>query len=175
MSFAEHEKIISQLDNGLSKVKAQDIFEQLELFQYRYPELDREELTLHLQDFQKYSKKESFISEPAAMKLLGKTAVELWALFPKIKSNKTHQIEFLEYLCALYSKSYTELNEIGMNEVIRKALLQVRGAALEVKEKEGKLKELKTCVSGKDYRVILKFFWSIYSILLMIQMRTRSM
>lgn len=82
-----HFKIIEQIDGGLGQLiektyEDKDIYEQLELFQYKFPDIDRDELTEHLRKFQKYSKKLSYVNEPQAMALMGITAVELWSLFP---------------------------------------------------------------------------------------------
>lgn len=143
----EHYRLIEQLNEGMSRLVEQtiedkDIYEQLELFQLKFP-TDREELVKHLTDFQKYSKKNSYISDHDAMRLFQITAVELWTMFPSVKTNKSHKIEFLEYLCCVYDKSVEELNQIAFTETIQASLLDVREACLLARELELELRALK--------------------------------
>ena len=143
---ADHYRIIELLEAGMSKVVSKtvgerDIQEQFELFHYKFPSIGREELNKQLVQFQKFSKTNSYVSEHEAMRLLQKTAVELWALFPDIKQDKSHKIQFLEYLCVIYEKSFAELNQVTFNVRIQNALLEVRRSCLESRELETKLKE----------------------------------
>lgn len=76
-----------------------------------------------------------------------------------LKESKNHRLDFLEYLCVLFNKSFAELNSIKFNSTIQDALLEVRAACLEARAfedilrehdaKEMERKELVSALTGK--------------------------
>lgn len=108
--------------------------EQLELFLWKFKDIQREEITDRLNEFIKFDVgKKGELEENEAMMLLEyrgetKTFRELRAMVAEMDIDNNHKLSFLEYSCALYKKDYASLNDFVDEDARQAALAQVKAA-----------------------------------------------
>jgi hypothetical protein len=97
--------------------KLRDNGDMRELFLWKYKDISREQVNDELKSFTAHNlTKSGELDEHEAMMLLehrgcAKTAVELRALLTDIDKDQSHSVNFLEWLCFWFKKSYDDLND----------------------------------------------------------------
>ena len=97
------------------------------------------------QNFTKHDvTKTGFLDEHEAMMFLEhrnetKTALELRGLLADIDKNKDHKLNFLEWCCFYFNKSYDDLNDFTDEEARQKAMKAAAEAAAMIKAAEEKI------------------------------------
>eukprot|EP01035_Chromulina_nebulosa_P031994 gene31994-42693_t len=106
------------------------IEEQRELFLWKYRDVSREEVTDMMKDFMKHDiGNKGHLDEHEAMMLLEgrgivKTAKELRAMISTMDVDNNHRLSFVEWCCAIFERSYQELNNFSDEDARQSALLK---------------------------------------------------
>lgn len=114
--------------------KIQDNGDMRELFLWKYKDITRQQVNDELKSFTDHNLiKTGELDEHEAMMLLehrgcAKTAVELRALLADIDKDKSHSVNFLEWLCFWFKKSYDDLNDFVDEEARERAYAEARAA-----------------------------------------------
>lgn len=103
--------------------------DQLEMFIWKFPDITRPEITTLLEEFLKFDHKGTGeLEENEAMMLLEhrgetKTALELRDMVREMDKNQDHKLNFLEWACCRYAKSWEELHSFA-DEAARQAAME---------------------------------------------------
>lgn len=136
--------------------------EQRELFLWKNPDISREQVNTEWELFNKHDlKKEGRLDDHEAMMLLEhrgetKTATELRALLHEIDKDGDHHVNFLEWCCFYFEKSWDDVNNFVDEEARARALAEAKkaGEAAKIAEAEiaaAKLvEEEKAAVKAKE-------------------------
>jgi hypothetical protein len=114
--------------------KVKDNGDMRELFLWKYRDVTRQQVNEELASFTSHNLiKTGELDEHEAMMLLedrgcAKTAVELRALLADIDKDKSHTVNFLEWLCFWFKKSYDDLNDFVDEEARERAYNEARQA-----------------------------------------------
>ena len=118
----------------MSSLVLESAEDQLELFVWRWKDISRAEITERLKEFKKFDvKKTGELEENQAMMLLEsrgetKTAVELRAMVAEIDKDHNHKVNFLEWCCAIYKKSWEDTNNFADDEARVAAMTEAKKA-----------------------------------------------
>lgn len=118
------------------------IEEQRELFLWKYRDISREDVTNMMRDFIKHDiGHKGHLDEHEAMMLLEergivKTAKELRAMVSTMDVDNNHRLSFVEWCCAMFERSYQELNNFSDEDARQAALLQARTMGEETRKIE---------------------------------------
>lgn len=113
-----------------------------ELFLWKWKDVSRVEVNTLLAEFRKYDfSKTGELEENEALMLMEargdtKTVIEMRETFGKIDTNKNHKLSFLEWLCYIYEKDFTETNTFQDNEARLAAMEQARRAGEHARQLE---------------------------------------
>lgn len=108
--------------------------DQLELFIWRWKDVSRADINARLKEFKKFDlNKTGELEENHTMMLLEsrgetKTAVELRAMVAEIDQDHNHHVNFLEWCCAIYSKSWEDTNNFADDEARIAAMAEAKKA-----------------------------------------------
>jgi hypothetical protein len=120
-----------------------------ELFLWKWKDVSRPQVNSLLIEFRKYDySKSGELEENEALMLLEargdtKTVIEMRETFARIDINHNHKLSFLEWLCYIFDKDFTETNTFQDNEARAAAMDQARRAgdhARQLEEAEQKRK-----------------------------------
>jgi hypothetical protein len=126
-----------------------DLDQQRELFLWKFKDISREEITKEYNDFVKHDlKHHGELDEHETLMFLEhrnetKTALELRALIAEIDKDKNHKLNFLEWCCFYFKKSYEDLNDFVDEEARQKALAEARAAGEAARRAQEKIDEAK--------------------------------
>lgn len=123
--------------------------DQLEMFVWKFPDVARADITALLDEFLKFDYHETGeLEEDQAMMLLEhrgetKTALELRAMVRAMDKNNDHKLNFLEWACCRFQKSWEELHTFA-DEATRAAAMaqmaEARAAAEAVQQEMAEAK-----------------------------------
>lgn len=105
-----------------------------ELFLWKWKDVSRNDVNALLAEFRKYDySKSGELEENEALMLLEargdtKTVLEMRETFAKIDANNNRKISFLEWLCYVFEKDFTETNTFQDNDARAAAMEQARKA-----------------------------------------------
>jgi len=137
-------ELVAEASGGADKTATRrnsTIFEKLrdngdmrELFLWKHKDVTRPQVDEELKSFLAHDiSKSGELDEHEAMMLLehrgcAHTAVELRALLAEIDKDKSHTINFLEWLCFWFKKNYDELNDFVDEEARERAYAEAHAA-----------------------------------------------
>jgi 2-hydroxychromene-2-carboxylate isomerase len=108
--------------------------DQLELFVWRWKDVSRADINARLKEFKKFDlNKTGELEENHTMMLLEsrgetKTAVELRAMVAEIDMDHNHTVNFLEWCCAIYNKSWEDTNNFADDDARLAAMEEAKKA-----------------------------------------------
>lgn len=111
----------------------------MELFIWRWKDINRVDISERLKEFKKFDlNKTGELEENHTMMLLEsrgetKTAVELRAMVAEIDKDHNHSVNFLEWCCAIYNKSWEDTNNFADDEARLAAMEEARKAGEKAK------------------------------------------
>lgn len=118
----------------MSELVLESSEDQLELFIWRWKDVSRADITERLKEFKKFDlNKTGELEENHTMMLLEsrgetKTAVELRAMVAEIDKDHNHTVNFLEWCCAIYHKSWEDTNNFADDEARLVAMNEAKKA-----------------------------------------------
>jgi hypothetical protein len=137
--------------NSKDVVKAvdDDLDQQRELFLWKFKDISREDITKEYEDFLKHDLKHvGELDEHETLMFLEhrqetKTALELRALISEIDKDKNHKLNFLEWCCFYFKKSYEDLNDFADEEARAAAMAEARAAGELARKAQEKIDDAK--------------------------------
>lgn len=133
--------------------------DQLELFLWKWgSEVTREEITARLTEFKRFDfNNTGYLEENQTMMLLEsrgetKTAVELRAMVADIDKDHDHKVNFLEWCCAVYKKSWEETNNFSDEAARDAAMAQAKAAGEEAARVRAAIEAAKAAEEEKARR-----------------------
>lgn len=116
--------------------KVKDNGDYRELFLWKYKDITREQVNDELKSFTQHNlRKTGELDEHEAMMLLehrgcAKTAVELRSCLVEIDKDQSHTVNFLEWLCFWFKKSYEDLNDFVDEDARERAFAEAMAAGI---------------------------------------------
>jgi len=122
-----------------------------EIFLFKYKDILRNDVDEHLKKFKSFNignNPQGMLSADETLMLFEsrgepKTVRELKSLFPDAEKDKTFRINFLEFLCVIYSKSYSDVTNFQDDEAREEYLNLARSAGESAEKLQKELEALK--------------------------------